>query len=182
MLKRITKSISIAVKVAVVGFEKSFRENEELDSILGYVDCLTGIPNRRAFERDKAKFKQGYSLVLIDIDKFKIINDNKGYVFGDTVLKRLAGILSEAVNSHGNAYRIGGDEFVLIIPKSKVYTICRHIRKHLRKRDSVTISQGVLLDLEGEITDGEICLADVALHQSKSNGKDRISTFLPAFI
>ena len=52
MIKRFAKSVSIAIKVAVIGFEKSFKSGEHLDSILGYTDCLTNLYNRKAFNRD----------------------------------------------------------------------------------------------------------------------------------
>lgn len=180
MIKRLTKSISVAVRVAAVGFEKSFIYNEEPESILGYRDYLTKIPNRKAFERDKKRFKRGYALVMIDIDQFKKINDSLGHNFGDLVLKRLAGILTHAVGSDGIAYRIGGDEFVMIVPNSRVRELCEQIRRNVRCEDRYTISQGVLLDM-GSVFSGEaITYADKALFESKHKGRGMITTAAPA--
>ena len=52
MITRITKSLTIAIRAAVLGFEKAYLDGESLDSILGFTDTVTGIPNRKAFERD----------------------------------------------------------------------------------------------------------------------------------
>jgi diguanylate cyclase (GGDEF)-like protein len=180
MIKRVAKSFSIAVKVAVIGFEKAFRENEDLDSILGYRDTLTGILNRKAFDRDRDRVRQGLALVMIDIDHLKDINDRKGHVFGDTVLRRLAAILETSVGPEGSAYRIGGDEFVMIVPKSRVHTICSTICCNLRKEDRFTISQGVILNLENRITDKIMNYADTVLYESKTKGRNRITTSIPA--
>lgn len=179
MFRRITKSFNIAVHVAIVGFEKSYK-GETVDSILGYTDSLTKIPNRKAFERDKGKFGGRYSLVLLDIDNFKRINDTRGHLFGDRILKRLANILKEAVVPGGKVYRIAGDEFALIAPRNKVKSICVAIRKNVRREDSITISQGVVLNLENGITDKSLKEADTAMYQSKTNGKGKITVSIPA--
>jgi len=180
MFRRISKSVSIAIKAAFISFEKSYIRNEDLESILGYRDGLTNILNRKAFERDKKRFKQGWALVIIDIDNFKNINDTRGHVAGDIVLKRLAGILAEQACPGGIPYRIGGDEFVLIVPKSKVNSICNAIRRNIRAEDSFTVSQGVVLDTGPEAIDKQMHLADMALYESKRNGKNRTTVHTPA--
>lgn len=85
MIRRITKSINIAVHVAILGFQKSYNRGETIDSILGYTDSLTRIPNRKAFERDRKYIDEKYSLIMIDIDDFKRINDDNGHLFGDKI-------------------------------------------------------------------------------------------------
>jgi len=180
MIRRISKSISLAVKIAFISFNKSFRSNEDIDSIMGYIDPLTNIPNRRAFYRDRNKYKNEYALVMIDVDKFKNINDSLGYAQGDSVLRRLATILEETVGSTGTVYRIGGDEFVLIVQKSKVLQICREIRRNIRKEDSFTISQGVVTESEDLVTEENLSCAHSALSYSKINGRNQITTAIPA--
>ena len=180
MLRRITKSINIAVHVAILGFQKSFNRGETIDSILGYTDSLTRVPNRKAFERDRKNIDEKYSLIMIDIDDFKKINDNNGHLFGDKILKRLAKMLKGIVAPDGKVYRIGGDEFILIIPKSRVKSMCVAIRQNLRREDSFTISQGVVLSIQNGITDDTIQKADTAMYQSKARGKNRITTTIPA--
>ncbi len=179
MLQRITKSINIAVHVAILGFDKSYNEGETVDSILGYTDTLTKIPNRKAFERDRRKYKKGYSLVMLDIDNFKRINDTKGHLFGDTILKRMAMILIKTIGPRGRGYRISGDEFALIVPQKNVKKICMAIRKNVRREDCITISQGVVLNLENGITEKSINEADTAMYQSKTNGRGKITVSIP---
>ena len=175
MLSRITKSLNVAVQVAILGFEKSYQRGESIDSILGFVDVLTEIPNRRAFERDAGEIDGPYSLVLVDIDDFKNINDTRGHFFGDQVLKRLARILREAVGEDGRVYRMAGDEFLLIVSVAKVALICTTIRDNVRKEDCFTVSQGVVPLTDRHITHQLITQADWAMYQSKAQGKDRIT-------
>jgi diguanylate cyclase (GGDEF)-like protein len=115
-----------------------------------------------------------YSLVLIDIDNFKNINDTKGHMFGDQVLKRLAQILQATVGCDGKVYRIAGDEFICIVPQQKVSQICSTIRDNVRKEDCFTISQGIVDMQEGQVIHESINQADYALYQSKIRGKDSI--------
>jgi diguanylate cyclase (GGDEF)-like protein len=182
MIQRITKSISVAVKVAILGFEESYRKGKSIDSILGYTDSLTKIPNRKAFKRDKDKVDEKYSLIMIDIDNLKNINDANGHLFGDRVLKRLAEILREVVGQDGKAYRIGGDEFLLIVPRSELESVCNTIQKNVRREDSFTVSQGVVYTVEKGVPKKLIKQADTALYQSKARGKNKITTAIPVIV
>jgi diguanylate cyclase (GGDEF)-like protein len=175
MIARIAKSATIAVKAAIFGFEKSFRYGETIDSILGYIDDLTQLPNRRAFERDIVNIDRSNSLIMIDIDNFKSINDSKGHVFGDIILKRLAHIMRKSVGPHGTIYRLGGDEFIIVVTAVHVVSVCIGIRAQLRKEDSFTISQGVVGCLDRTKNRDVVDLADKALYASKTNGKNRIT-------
>lgn len=90
---------------------------------LSLVDSLTGIPNRRAFERalehEKRQSKRNgrpFSVLVVDIDSFKTINDERGHEAGDNVLRRLAALLSSCTRQMDTAARIGGDEFVVLLP------------------------------------------------------------------
>jgi diguanylate cyclase (GGDEF)-like protein len=95
------------------------------------------------------------------------------------VLKRLAEILSCAVMPFGRVYRFAGDEFVCIVPRNDVVSVCDTIRSNVRKEDSFTISQGVLMRLNRGITNEAFTQADTALYQSKKQGKDRITMVIP---
>lgn len=182
MMRKIAKSATIAVQVAFLGFRKSYRLGETMDSILGYTDSLTQVPNRKAFQRDMKKVDNRYSLIMIDIDNFKSINDTNGHLYGDKVLQQLAEILQKAVDSDGKVYRIGGDEFVLIVRRFKVRSICDTIRNDVRREGSFTISQGVVLTLRRGFTDDYIRQADLAMYESKANGKDRVTVSIPAVV
>ena len=180
MIVRIAKSITIAFQVALIGFEKSFFIGETKDSILGYIDCLTKLPNRKAFERDKEFVCKGFSLVMVDIDNLKTINDTRGHFIGDKIIQRLAAILSNEAGHLGRVYRYAGDEFVCIVPRDEVESFCRVIRDEAKMQDAFTISQGVILYLEeGMITDA-LVQADVTMYRSKKRGKDQI-TIAPQF-
>jgi diguanylate cyclase (GGDEF)-like protein len=82
-----------------------------------YSDSLTGLHNRRAFERDLEQLgdAQTTALVLLDLDGFKEINDTHGHVHADQVLRRLGGALRAGARATDRAYRIGGDEFALLL-------------------------------------------------------------------
>lgn len=179
MIIRIAKSVSIAVKVAVISFDRAFNSGHSIDDILGYTDELTGLLNLKAFERDRQKAGKEYALVLIDVDNFKEINDIFGHAFGDAVLKRIGQILGFVASFCGRAYRLHGDEFSLIIQKQEAHRICSEIEEHVRTEDTLSISQGVILIEKENIPFEKLFrLADDALYQSKNRGKG-ITTIMP---
>ena len=90
-----------------------------------FVDALTGLLNRRALERDlrreagrAARHHRRFSLMVIDVDGLKLVNDNDGHAAGDSLLKSLAQALRNALRIGDTAYRIGGDEFVVLLPET----------------------------------------------------------------
>jgi len=109
---------------AVVSF-RDFTERKEKQArieYLSYHDQLTGIYNRRYWEEMVDKLDQGeyypYALVLIDVNGLKMINDAFGHIIGDKVLQRVAEILSIVCRKDDTVSRIGGDEFVMMLPNS----------------------------------------------------------------
>ena len=89
------------------------------------VDPLTGLFNRRALERDlrrekarAARYGRKFSVMVIDVDGLKQINDTEGHLAGDLYLRALAQSLAEVLRSGDEAYRIGGDEFVVVLPET----------------------------------------------------------------
>lgn len=159
-------------------------------------DPLTGIANRRLFditlERELqrgSRTKTELSLVMIDIDNFKMINDQYGHVVGDEVLARLGEILRQSVRPYDLAARIGGEEFCLILPGAsswKARTLCRRILENFRKEEfsagdkrfNITFSAGVattLCSIECMAATELLAKADAALYQAKRDGKNRIA-------
>lgn len=143
-------------------------------------DPLTGIMNRRAFDRHREALEHAQTphwLVLIDVDCFKRINDNWGHSVGDAVLRRVA-IVVARVLGETQVYRIGGDEFAAILPWSHAdveqhltYLLARVRGLKWREfEESITLSVGGAHypDAGGELFER----ADECLYQSKRQGRD----------
>jgi diguanylate cyclase (GGDEF)-like protein len=175
MILRLTKSITVAVKAAAYGFYKSLLDGETIDSILGYIDDLTRLPNRRAFNRDIASFEKFYSLIMVDIDDFKAINDRKGHLFGDLVLRRIAELLRKSVGPSGTIYRFGGDEFLIVLPSVEVATVCGNIRSSFNDEDSFSVSLGVVASFQPSMLHDFLDLTDKAMYPVKTEGKEKIA-------
>ncbi len=173
------------------------RKQNELLSInatlveLAVTDKLTGLKNRRFFqeklEEQLAIFDetaQLFSLLILDIDHFKKVNDTYGHQVGDEVLAQLARILNAHARQDDVVARYGGEEFVIILPETDVdtsRTIAEQIRQVVEQAvwqtGKVTISIGIATVTE-EDTDATILKkADQALYVSKENGRNRVSTF-----
>ena len=156
--------------------EKSLLKKAEYDS-------LTGILNRRAFDqicRSSSEKRQQLALLLIDMDNFKYINDNYGHAGGDTALQELARILSETFRTDDYVARIGGDEFVVILPncsrsasniiKQKILNVNEKLLNIKDNIKPVSVSVGVAFSDEG-FTDDLFKKADKALYIVKEKGK-----------
>lgn len=158
-------------------------------------DVLTGLPNRRWFLealRDAvAEATDGGApagLLSVDVDNFKIVNDTYGHSAGDAVLRMLAAVMNETVGAEGTACRIGGEEFVVLLPGAdlgRAATIAETLRARVAARraegsegvPAVTVSVGVASAPEHATTaDALLERADEALYQAKREGRDRIVT------
>lgn len=154
-------------------------------------DSLTGLPNRLAYnERLQAEFarhrRAGHplSLVVLDIDKFKAINDTYGHLAGDRVLKHMARELSSQIRTQDFFGRYGGEEFVLLLPdtdRDGARELAEKLRVHMQTRRftykkspvTVTISCGVAQFAPGDTTDTAFRRADEGLYAAKANGRNR---------
>ena len=162
------------------------RERERELKLLATTDYLTKLYNRRAFgeisesifhlaKREKEKF----SIVMLDIDDFKKVNDTYGHKAGDDVLVNLSNTLKEMSRESDIVCRYGGEEFILLLPKTDVkgaYFIAQKIKKAVEKLH-FTVSLGVSeVDLEHDKNiEAVIKRADDALYESKRNGKNRVT-------
>ncbi|MCL4792069.1 MAG: GGDEF domain-containing protein [Gammaproteobacteria bacterium] len=164
-------------------------------------DVLTNAYNRRHFEnRLGAEFKacadSGYSwplsLIFIDLDKFKDVNDSHGHQAGDAILKAVADLLVETLRDSDVVARYGGDEFVLLLPgvdTDKANIVAQRICAAVRTRKAtigadrqvgITLSLGVATcDAEHRFENAQALLAaaDSALYQSKRSGRDRFTLY-----
>jgi diguanylate cyclase (GGDEF)-like protein len=155
---------------------------------LAVTDDLTGLRNRRAFEERLAfefsmarRKKRDLSVVLVDADDFKKVNDVLGHPAGDSVLQQLAKVLQETVRLTDLAVRFGGEEFAVILPESDERSAqlwCGRLQKALAdaawEHAPVTVSMGVA-GMSAACVDGShlVAMADQALYRAKRMGKDR---------
>ena len=159
-------------------------------------DSLTGLFNRRyldgTLEREIARCKREntpLSMLLLDIDHFKAINDTYGHQAGDEVLRVLARLLQESARAEDIVCRYGGEEFLLVLPKMPG-DIARERGEHLLRqlggtvvvfgdhRIRVTTSIGIAVTpLHSNTAEGLIRRADEALYLAKQNGRNRVVTF-----
>ena len=137
-----------------------------------------------------SRYKRNASLIMMDIDNFKRINDTYGHLTGDIILKRLAATLQESVRKIDIPARYGGEEFVVILPetdKKDACIIAERIRKNIEQivvtiDENRTLSPTVSIGVAHYLTDGQepkdlINAADTALYFSKHNGKNTVSIY-----
>ncbi len=160
-------------------------------SRLSYTDGLTGLPNRRYFmERlqaevtRQARTAQPLSLMLVDADHFKKVNDSHGHAVGDEVLTVLARMLGESVRTPTDlAVRLGGEEFAVLLPDTTVdeaETVCRRIHDRLAAHTfqpsgqpfQLTVSIGVA-QCRGQSAELVLKQADRNLYRAKQEGRNR---------
>jgi len=155
------------------------------------IDGLTGVFNRRYFdnqllnEMNRAKrHNHTVSLLMMDIDDFKKINDTHGHVAGDCVLKEFTGILKNHLRSEDMAARYGGEEFVIILPHTdiegaKIFSerLLEKARKYIYPGEiKVTFSGGIANYPHHGLTKEQILeVADKGLYESKLRGKNQIT-------
>lgn len=167
----------------------------ELDKLASN-DSLTNILNRRMFlelsEKELARYKRydnDFSMLIMDIDHFKNINDTYGHLEGDKVLKELVRVISSRIRSSDIFGRIGGDEFGLLLLETsleKVSNIAIQIRSACKaatiitddnKEIKFTISIGLTETRKNDTNLDEIIRrADMALYKAKQAGKDKSET------
>jgi diguanylate cyclase (GGDEF)-like protein len=162
--------------------------------LLACQDSLTGILNRREFERlfsiefsRASRFEHNLSLVMIDLDHFKQINDTHGHLAGDKVLQIFATLVKGAVRDIDRFARYGGEEFILILPEADregAHVLAERIRTLVENTNfaeegaepvHVTISAGIASFPKNGLSENEmIDSADKALYQAKHDGRNRV--------
>lgn len=168
------------------------RKSIELER-LSITDCLTGINNRRKFDEDikneslrASRYKHTISLLLIDIDDFKDVNDTYGHPFGDIVLKSLTTVFQLSIRETDIASRYGGEEFAIILPETDYETaqiVSERIRSNVEKRRfspgsdelCITVSIGLSTISSENIDPSKIIqLTDECLYEAKRCGKNKV--------
>lgn len=175
--------------------EKILDLNKQLEK-LAMIDELTNLNNRRSFfikgneEISRAKrYKSPLSVIMLDIDKFKLINDSFGHEYGDMALQSLAEILREHVREVDIIGRLGGEEFGILLPNTDAehtMILAERLRLAVEKQSSLkkdvqfsfTASFGVAeLTMEIQKLDDLLRDADTAMYQAKNQGRNRVVQF-----
>jgi len=179
--------------LAVASFSMFALSNENRARVLKTAashDGLTGLLNRTGFFQEAAEAVQEMrnsggqgSLILADLDHFKEVNDNYGHAAGDTAIKAFAGACRAAVRSGDVVGRVGGEEFILLLPgvgTQRAQQIAADVSRRFETASASayfpmpTASYGIVaIDKETPHLDDVIASADAALYQAKSLGRNR---------
>jgi two-component system, cell cycle response regulator len=172
------------------------RRNAELEE-LARTDVLTGLANRRhaddvlrATIAGARRHGRDVSVILVDIDRFKSVNDRHGHAVGDAVLRAVAARLAAGLREEDTASRWGGEEFLLVLPDAPdAGVIAERLRATLAADPvhtgdghcvAVTASFGWAAWSAGETADTLVARADTALYAAKDGGRDRVVSAAPA--
>lgn len=189
----------VAVSVFFLLLVRQFKIRRAL-KLLAKTDSLTQLPNRRAFFNSGDAYMhkalssdKELSILMLDIDNFKMINDALGHDAGDSVICNVAALAAETMRSRDLFARIGGEEFAAILPDATIEqarAIAEHIRekiqdsiqdhsnKNSKLNSSVTVSIGIasIRDVK-ENFDSLLHAADLAMYQAKINGRNQVFSF-----
>lgn len=190
-------SLILMLVVGGAGFLLLFKEEADLEiRKLATLDPLTLIPNRRYFMSQAKKIfelhkrtKKSLSMIFIDVDYFKRVNDTYGHSFGDEVLKSLAEVIQNQVRAEDCHCRYGGEEFLILLTdtnKEKSELFCKRIQKQIelikiegKPEFTFTVSLGIFsknVQIEDKIEEF-IEKSDKALYKAKLNGRNCIQFY-----
>lgn len=179
----------VLVNIFVYAYSRHLdRRTREVNELL-YHDTLTGAGNRMALEEALSRSQSHYrryqtpaSLLMIDLDHYKKVNDDFGHSVGDKVLKAFADTVRERLRETDSLYRFGGEEFIVIAENSSIDEAAQ-LAESLRQRIAeqgfpptagITVSVGLAELQTDETIDDWLRRADQALYQAKSAGRNRI--------
>jgi diguanylate cyclase (GGDEF)-like protein len=175
------------VRAIMAALEESRLDAENLARF----DALTGVLSRRALfeafdaEVERAKrYGNALACIMLDLDHFKTINDTYGHQFGDVVLRRIAGVISEHCRTNDHLGRYGGEEFLIILPNTQIDSatkLAERVRSAVagtsldRNEERITLSIGVAeWRNDDDSTSRLISQADRALLEAKAAGRNCI--------
>ncbi len=206
IVKRMIKDTTRAAETSLIlksRLEKTKAEAQTLKEKLEVaerkvmIDPLTELNNRKAFNNkikelyDEFQIKKNpFSVVFLDIDFFKKVNDTHGHQIGDEILQVVSGVLKESLKGKDFAARYGGEEFVVLLQTTTLknaVTVADNIRKEVHKTklkltdtgkemDRVTISLGVSQIREKDTIDSVLKRADDALYLAKDSGRNNVKS------
>ncbi|WP_432735365.1 diguanylate cyclase [Maridesulfovibrio sp. FT414] len=196
--KAVDKSDPADLEKGVVWIIEDISKRRKLEDDLrklAETDELTGLRNRRSFmtaagvEFERfSRYSSPLSLIMVDIDYFKQVNDTYGHAVGDTVLKEFAAICREQFRGVDVVGRIGGEEFAILLPSTGIedaLMVAERLRRACRRamiyagteRLQISASFGVSCAVTDSDVKSLIRRADEALYRAKRNGRDRVEAF-----
>ena len=178
----------LALMVCVAIFQSVLMRSDIKHRAAAVIDPLTGMLNRQALTQRVTEFEQqarvtgqSVGLIVADIDHFKRVNDSHGHAVGDAVLKDVAYRLRKELRTFDLCYRIGGEEFVVLLPGARlgdVVGVAEGLRAAIAAEPlgglEVTMSFGVSASDVGWVYETAFAAADAALYAAKRTGRDRV--------
>ncbi len=180
----------LAITVVSRALSVRVREQNRLLEALNRTDALTGLPNRSHFEdvaitelRRSARSGRPSSLLMVDVDNFKMINDTFGHTAGDEVLREIASVLKAGLRDIDTPGRWGGDEFCVVLPETGLADALR-TGERLRMAAEVaagtpgvrcTISVGAAESRDAADLRAWVTAADAGLYKAKASGRNRVA-------
>lgn len=161
---------------------------EELES-LSFIDPLTQLNNRRKllewiheYHKQYERYNEPYSLIMVDIDHFKEVNDTFGHPIGDSVLEEFARIIQSNIRKSDHTGRWGGEEFMIVLPKTTAVqashlaeSLCYEVSSYpFETVGTKTASFGIAQIQEGESVELLLERVDDALYRAKESGRNRV--------
>ncbi len=184
--------VRTSLKNILINLTETERELEKKE-LLAITDALTGLYNRAFFDesieeevRDSIKNNKSLSLIMLDIDGFKRVNDTLGHLIGDSVLAEISGIIKRGARASDLPARFGGEEFVVILPNTTIHEaheVGERIRSKIeeinfivegRPNTSLTVSIGVATLKGTDLAKDLLDRADKALLTAKRRGKNTV--------
>jgi len=189
-LRRLNDSLEEQVKERTIKLTEAKKQAE----ILAKIDPLSCLNNRRSFFEEANKiealakrYKHSYTIIMIDLDNFKMVNDNYGHATGDELIELLGKKVIEVIRSTDIAGRIGGEEFAIMLPETKrdkAFELAERLRSEIAAIKVNTSLKGFLTftasigvaELSRNDTNFNDTLqrADKALYQAKEQGRNRV--------
>jgi diguanylate cyclase (GGDEF)-like protein len=177
---------AIIILARLVGYRRRIERAREAElarlAHAAVTDSLTGLGNHRAFhenlERElqrRARSRSTFSIVMLDLDGLKQVNDSLGHQAGDERIRALADCIRATMRVVDSGYRIGGDELMVLLPGQAAwgaYTFAQRLQGEVsRHHTGVSVTCGIAETTDPDDTDGLIRKADLALYEAKRSGR-----------
>lgn len=187
-LGQIVKSINIFINKLHKNHDELSLAKKELDELY-IMDRLTNVYNRIKIDeiievelKKQKRYKESFSVILLDIDYFKNVNDTHGHLMGDLILKEFALILKDAIRDTDFVGRWGGEEFIIVCPKTDkngALVLAEHLRDKIENSlftavEKKTASFGIAECEDDDDIASIIDNADKALYKAKKNGRNQV--------